>query len=257
MCSVAAAVVLILVYLQPSGFGQKVNPTVLQQTYEEAQRAFLVGDLGSARRALNELLKARSDIPEAYNLLGVVYARQGNSDKAVANFKKAATLRPGYSEAVDNLSLHLIRSGQTKQAVDELQALLRLDPTSTEIHTWLGRLYFQTGEFNNAVSHLERAKTPSGERNAEIDTMLGSSYLQLGDERIALEAILRRRSCRLKRMKSQERRGCAWEFFLLAREIKRRRSKPSSERLQSSLRVSKLSWASRTRILVLVSSGNV
>jgi len=180
--SVATTAVVIVLCLQSVGFGQKTEPSILQETYEKAQRAFLTGDLEAARAALDELLKARSDIPEAYNLLGAIYARQGDSRKAVSNFKKAVTLRPGYSEAVDNLSLHLIRSGQAKQAIGELQGLLRLDSASTSIHTWLGRVHFQTGEFSKAVSHLERVKAPSGLRTAEIETILGSSYLQLGDE---------------------------------------------------------------------------
>lgn len=171
-----------LVCLHSHGFGQTANTSVLQGAYEQAQQAFLMGDMESARRALDQVLRARSDIPEAHNLLGAVYARQGHSDKALACFKKALTLRPGYSEAIDNLSLHLIKLGRPRQAIGELQGLLRLYPTSTEIHIWLGRLYFQAGELKKAVYHLESVKPPSDTRKVEIDTMLGSSYLQIGND---------------------------------------------------------------------------
>ncbi|MBW2637441.1 MAG: tetratricopeptide repeat protein, partial [Deltaproteobacteria bacterium] len=61
---------------------------------------------GNHEEGRDHFLKALDINPEyaeAYNNLGVAFARLGRMDKAVESFKRALAFKPDYREAQDNL----------------------------------------------------------------------------------------------------------------------------------------------------------
>ena len=85
------------------------------------------------------------------------------------------------------------RSGQFKRAVEEYQAVLRLDPTLAEAHANLGLAYHSLGDYTLAVAEFQKALH---EKPAipGASLFLGIDYLKLGHPAKAvapLEAALR------------------------------------------------------------------
>ena len=89
----------------------------IEGIYNAAYEAFQQGNLASARDQLIQVLKLRTDIPEAHNLLGVVYDRMGNGEKARQHFEVALKLNPDFLEVRSNLAQHLVSRGNLQAAL--------------------------------------------------------------------------------------------------------------------------------------------
>ena len=89
----------------------------IERTYNAAYEAFQQGNLTRARDQLIQVLKLRTDIPEAHNLLGVVYDRMGNSELARQHFEVALKLNPDFLEVRSNLAQLLVSRGNLQAAL--------------------------------------------------------------------------------------------------------------------------------------------
>jgi tetratricopeptide (TPR) repeat protein len=76
----------------------------------------------------------------AFDYLGYVYQRRGDSSRAEQAFKAALALNAADSHAHFNLGLIYAASGRTPQAIEELQAALAADPGNPEIQSALDKL---------------------------------------------------------------------------------------------------------------------
>lgn len=95
--------------------------------------------LNYARQAVSLAPKA----PPVLDTYGMVLLIQGNVDKAVENFGKAANIAPAYAPARYHLALGLVRAGEKKKAKDVLEKLLSKpveNPTKTEARELLKSL---------------------------------------------------------------------------------------------------------------------
>lgn len=89
-------------------------------------------DLAKAGRSveaaseLEAAIHLHPDNPEAQNNLGVVLSQMpGRSAEGIAHFNEALRLRPDYEDARYNLAVALAESGETAQAIQELETILR------------------------------------------------------------------------------------------------------------------------------------
>lgn len=147
----------------------------VESKYEQAFQALQAGDLAKARVLAQRVTTAAPNAAEGFHLLAIVYSRQGDGAGAEVNFQWALRLRPSYLEARRNLALHLARSGQHTRAIAEFRKLLIESPDSGDAVSFLGRLYFLTRNYTQAVRFLERTHT------AEASAMLGVAFFRLGD----------------------------------------------------------------------------
>jgi tetratricopeptide (TPR) repeat protein len=63
-----------------------------------------------------QLVEARPNLPEAHNGLGVALQRQNRLDEALASYRKASALQPGYVQSSVNESLILLLLGRYEEA---------------------------------------------------------------------------------------------------------------------------------------------
>ena len=93
------------------------------------RRGLDLAKAGRSAEAASELeaaINLRPDDPEAQNNLGVVLSQMpGRTGEAIAHFKEALKLRQGYEDARYNLAVALAETGQTSQAIQELETILR------------------------------------------------------------------------------------------------------------------------------------
>ena len=118
--------------------------------------------------------------PHAHALLGRIYARLRDYDRAVDALKRAMALNPSDSDNYSGLGDALLWSGDVKGAITALEAADQLDPQlSTQDLFNLGAAYFLAGGDARAVHVFERAAARN-EGNAFIQAMLAAIYQDAG-----------------------------------------------------------------------------
>lgn len=115
----------------------------------------------------------------AQNNLGLVLAKKGQQDEAIARFQKALELDPNKFETLNNLGDSLSRSGRLRDALPYLEKALEINPNYAAGHYNLGNVLLRSGRVAEAIVQLQKA--------VEIDptyvpafSNLGSAFLQTG-----------------------------------------------------------------------------
>jgi protein O-mannosyl-transferase len=144
----------------------------------------------------------------AHNNFGAVLLGEGDSDGAMAHFRRALELKPDYVSARSNLGSVLLKAGKTEEALEEFrlaraadprdvetrrdiaaalrqahkedeaiveyQEALRIDPRSVPVRQELGNLLLLRGRRDEAVAHFEEILRLDS-RNPDACTSLGNA----------------------------------------------------------------------------------
>ena len=97
----------------------------------------------------------------AHNNFGVDLARQGRLDEAMAQYRSALEINPGYPEANVNLAGLLSRRGKDQEAIAYYERALRNVRERVEIHFTLGTVLRRQGRLPKP-SHVSRRPCKSG-----------------------------------------------------------------------------------------------
>lgn len=81
-----------------------------------------------AQAAFLSAIKKGSNLPEAYNNLGVTLVEQNKFEEAIIAFRKSLSLAPNYGEAQANLGFALEKKGDLKAATIEFTKKLSITP---------------------------------------------------------------------------------------------------------------------------------
>lgn len=130
-------------------------------TLEDIQGLIQKGDLTGARNALNDFLQSSPSDPNAWNMLGVAEAQQGNYREAESCFQKSINLAPEFAGAYVNLGRlyqENVRKdpGALKKGVLIYERLLRFEPADLEANYQCAFLLLQLGSFQASLDHLSR-----------------------------------------------------------------------------------------------------
>jgi tetratricopeptide (TPR) repeat protein len=94
---------------------------------------------------------------ETHNGLGYVLARQGRTDEAVAEFRKAIDVDPKFTPACNNLAEALVQQGKLEEAEQYYKRSLAEKP-SAAVHNALGVVLRQLGKTDEAAAQFAKAK---------------------------------------------------------------------------------------------------
>jgi tetratricopeptide (TPR) repeat protein len=120
-------------------------------------------------------------------LLGSVFERQKQYDRAEEQFKKVLAVNPLNAAAANYMGYMLADRGvRLEESVQYIQKALELEPNNGAYLDSLGWAYFKMRRFDEAEAYLEKAARliPS---DPTIREHLGRVYLQLGKKRQAQE----------------------------------------------------------------------
>ena len=195
--------------------------------YLEARVSLARGDLGRCERLLGSAVERNPDMVGVYPLLAMLYARQGRTEEARAQFaallerdpgsasahmalgalaeregrgelaeehyRKALEIREDFAPAANNLAWRLLTSGgNIDEALKFAQIAKESGPRSPEVMDTLGWVYYHKGLHKSALSELEDALHRAPE-NPVIRYHAGMAYLgngQPGLARVHLEKAL-------------------------------------------------------------------
>ena len=136
--------------------------------------------LERAKSHAHKAIAADEFNPHAHALLGRIYARLREYDRAVDALKRAIALNPSDPDNSAGLGDALLWSGDAKGAITALEFADQIDPQlSTQDLFNLGAAYFLTDDHARAAHVFERAAARN-EANPFIHAMLAAIYQDAG-----------------------------------------------------------------------------
>jgi tetratricopeptide (TPR) repeat protein len=130
--------------------------------------------------ALSNYQRARDvepEQPDIWNSIGVVQARLGRRDEAIAAFETALRFDPRHAEAARNLGSVLAAVGRRDEAIAAYERALAAAPAMIEAREDLAVLLARAGRFTEAEAQLREAiaRGPSSPRvHAQLGATLGA-----------------------------------------------------------------------------------
>ncbi len=103
-------------------------------------------------------LSSKSELPDAYNALGYLYAEQGiKLDEAAALVRRALKSAPTSGAYLDSLGFIYFKQGKLDAAIENLELAIHYLPDTPEILLHLADAYLQKGLKEKALQTLEQA----------------------------------------------------------------------------------------------------
>jgi tetratricopeptide (TPR) repeat protein len=140
----------------------------LQDNPESAEALYGLGSAylqqqkaSDARECFERVLQLHSGypgtLPNAWNNLGILAAREGKTDLAIEHFEHALQIDPEHSVALQNLGNAYRQKKDWPQARRVLEKSLALDPDDPEANYSLAMVYAQSNDTNRAYEYFEKA----------------------------------------------------------------------------------------------------
>ncbi|MGP0565654.1 MULTISPECIES: tetratricopeptide repeat protein [unclassified Nitrospina] len=148
---------------------------------------------GKYEQALPKLESATSQDPanaEYQNYLGLVYTNLGRYHDAFRASTRALQLKPGHTEALENLVAACETLEDWRGMIEPLETLSRAQPQKAIYHAKLGRAYFQLGNDAKAINALTQAVTWNPHDEASM-YKLGEIHLRQGHYEKAVDYLER------------------------------------------------------------------
>jgi len=130
------------------------------------------GDDDAVQKAIEQYQKITQKEPsdvDSWTTLGDLYRATNNSAEAEKAYKAGLAADPGNADALRSLAKLYMDNGDTKNALEKLQAAADKDP-SEEVLFDLGVAYAQSGKHQEAIDALQKVMeaAPDNERTARL-----------------------------------------------------------------------------------------
>jgi len=116
-------------------------------------------------------------LPNAWNNLGILAAREGHTDLAIQDFQRALEIDPEHSIALQNLGSAYRQKKDWAEAKNALERALALNPDDPEANYSLGMVYAQQNDTERAYQYLQKALAGRPEYPEALNN-LGILYLR-------------------------------------------------------------------------------
>ena len=138
------------------------------------------GKLADAKTRLTSVANADSSNIMAQAWLGNVEELQGDHNAAIKHFRKVLELRPGDSQASNNLAYLLIEyRNEVDEALKYAQKAVELAPDRPAYLDTLGWAFYHKRQYPTAIRYLERASASN--QSAAWKYHLAMAYAKAGD----------------------------------------------------------------------------
>ncbi|MBF0124606.1 MAG: tetratricopeptide repeat protein, partial [Magnetococcales bacterium] len=169
--------------------GVAPTSTVPPQAYEmltDCLNVYYGGNYAEAQRLCRQVLDLAPNMPEAWTVQGMLHRRAGHATEAVAAYKQAIGINPGYVDAYANMVNALRDLRDWDQAEYTYRLALSLRPDWPEILNGFADLLRETGRLAESVAHCRRALELKPDY-ADAWNHLGNALKQMGQEQQAID----------------------------------------------------------------------
>jgi anaphase-promoting complex subunit 3 len=136
-------------------------------------------DFDKAIACFRQALRIDERHYNAWYGLGAIYHRQEKYDVAEYHFAKAVSINPSSSVLRCNLGIAQNANGKPYQALDTLNAALRLDSRNPQARFQRATIYFALNQPENALDELRKVRD-AAPREATIHFFMGRVLKKLG-----------------------------------------------------------------------------
>lgn len=129
-------------------------PTEAASIYNQA---LALSNEGNYAQAIEKYMHAVNVFPqfiEAYNNIGEIYSRMGNSEKAIQAYVKALSIKKNHKVLL-NLGVEYYNAGDYKKALQYFHESLQLKSDFIEGNFYTGMAYFNLNDYTNALRFFE------------------------------------------------------------------------------------------------------
>ncbi len=124
---------------------------------ETAGQLYLAGRLPEAERVTRQIIERRPNLPDAFNLLGVILNARGDPKQAVNLIGRAIKMSPHTASYYANLGEIERQRGKSAEARIALTRAIELDPGSAQAYSNLGIVHFDSEDYAAAAEAYEKA----------------------------------------------------------------------------------------------------
>jgi arylsulfatase A-like enzyme/lipopolysaccharide biosynthesis regulator YciM len=136
------------------------------------------GRVDAALEKIQRVLQQDPGILEAHHILGNLYVKKNEREKAVAAYQQALALDAEYVPAVFSLASTYKELGRIDEAMAGFQRLIELDPHDNGGYFNLAKIHAEKKQFRPALDLLKRAVDMGSER-APLHNLMAECYLAL------------------------------------------------------------------------------
>lgn len=145
--------------------------------YYKAKAQYLSGDTDGAMETYTAIIDYNGD-SDAYYLRGCLYFAQNDSDKGMADFKKALSEDDENYELYIGIYETLSKYSMADQGNEYLQEALKLEAKDADDFMQVGRIYTILGDYDKAVENLQKA---IDDKLVKANYYMGEAYQKKGD----------------------------------------------------------------------------
>ncbi len=138
------------------------------QEFQQAQNAFQSGDLWTASRVCDDMIKQVPGHPDVLHLMALVSKRQGKIRDAEKNFRASLRSKPKQPAVLSNLGNLLKQNRRFTEADKAYARALKWMPNLTDAWYNRGLMAIDQGRWDKAIEYLEKAKAQGVSMNTEL-----------------------------------------------------------------------------------------
>jgi tetratricopeptide (TPR) repeat protein len=102
-------------------------------------------------------LSCTSENVRAHGLLALALTDEHKPEEAIAEYRKALQIKPGYADALNNIGNCLVSLGRLTEAMDSYEQAVKSKPDLAVAHDNLAELLSTSGRIEEAAEHYRRA----------------------------------------------------------------------------------------------------
>ena len=128
--------------------------------FHQINRAYTLEALGFDDAALHEAedaLKVSPGVAEPYKIMGKIYGKREDHEKAFEHFRLATMIDSGNTEVRTDLGLAYEKLGDFKGAIKQYQKIINSDPRGPKGYFQLARAYAREKKYEDVIKSLNQA----------------------------------------------------------------------------------------------------
>jgi tetratricopeptide (TPR) repeat protein len=141
----------------------ELDPNCPSAHFNMAVSLVQAGKFGEAESHYRKAIPGRPTA-ETHNGLGYVLTRQGRTDEAIEEFRRAIDANPKFTPAYNNLAEALVKQGKLEEAASYYRRSLAEKPTAA-VYRALGDVLGKLGKTDEAAEQFSRASALGSARN--------------------------------------------------------------------------------------------
>jgi tetratricopeptide (TPR) repeat protein len=170
------------------GNSLSINPDSSQTHNNLGSALAEAGKLDAAIEQIHKAIELNPDNGAAHVNMGhILVVSGGDREQTKLELQKGIELAPKLADGHNLYGVILAREGRLDDAIAEMQIAVDLAPRSAECHFNLGRAFAANSRFTDAVPHFEAAASLTGGKEPAILQMLAGIYSDTGKYAKAVE----------------------------------------------------------------------